>query len=544
MLRRAPSRRWLAACGLLLLVFGLRTTLTSCHYSVTADEFHHLPAGLLHLERGDFSPIDMNPPLARMLQALAIVGERPLLPVEGILHASQPSSSWLLGYAFQRANRSRYHALFEHARAVTMLLGVLLLASVALWSRRVWGEAGALASLAFLAFEPNTVAHAGLVTTDVPFCLMAVLTLWAAQRMFAGGGAAWVVWLGAALGLAQLTRFTGLVLYPALLVAALIVARPLWPALTKLAAAGLLSLLVLNAGYLFHGSLSSAASYSFRGEAWRTLQRWSVPVPLPLDYMRAVELKAVQNEGGFPTYLNGVVYSEGAPWYYDLEALALKTPLAGLALLLGSLLLRPGPLASPARAALVLCGATAGSLLLAASLTDLNLGVRYVLLVLPLAAFLLGGLARRAPRAVGLALTLYALESVAAHPNELAFFNLAAGGSRGGLRYLAASNLDWGQDLPALRRFMTERGIPSIRLAYFGRVDPRLYGVEYELPDLAFPPGWYAISANFLVGRPYGLYDLRTGEQRITDGREFARFRAMEPTAVAGASIYVYELPP
>ena len=57
-------------------------------------------------------------------------------------------------------------------------------------------------------------------------------------------------------------------------------------------------------------------------------------------------------------------------------------------------------------------------------------------------------------------------------PDYLAYFNEFAGGPNGD-RILVDSNLDWGQDLKGLKRFMDSRGIDRIYLSYFGTDSPR-----------------------------------------------------------------------
>jgi hypothetical protein len=45
-------------------------------------------------------------------------------------------------------------------------------------------------------------------------------------------------------------------------------------------------------------------------------------------------------------------------------------------------------------------------------------------------------------------------------------------------RYLTDSNLDWGQGLIAVRDYELKHPGQSIKLAYFGSVNPALYGVR------------------------------------------------------------------
>ena len=62
------------------------------------------------------------------------------------------------------------------------------------------------------------------------------------------------------------------------------------------------------------------------------------------------------------------------------------------------------------------------------------------------------------------------------------------------------------------------------------------------MPPSRFPePGWYAVSVNFVQGRPHLLRDGRGGA--FPAGMdEFGYFRFFEPAARAGYSIDVYHL--
>ena len=80
---------------------------------------------------------------------------------------------------------------------------------------------------------------------------------------------------------------------------------------------------------------------------------------------------------------------------------------------------------------------------------------------------------------VSLLVLLEAIEVVAVHPYELSFFNRLIGGPKNGYKYLADSNLDWGQDLKGLKQWMDRNGVRHINLDYFGTADPSYYGIEY-----------------------------------------------------------------
>jgi len=79
------------------------------------------------------------------------------------------------------------------------------------------------------------------------------------------------------------------------------------------------------------------------------------------------------------------------------------------------------------------------------------------------------------------------------------YFNEFAGGPTKGYRYLADSNIDWGQDLISLKRYMEKNNLDSIYLSHFGLVSPAIYGIKFK----RLPPnpiqGTVAISVTFLA---------------------------------------------
>jgi hypothetical protein len=183
--------------------------------------------------------------------------------------------------------------------------------------------------------------------------------------------------------------------------------------------------------------------------------------------------------------------------------------------------------------------------------THLNLGLRHVLPLYPFIYLLIGAaaqsfvehatVARRI--ALGLLIVL-ALETLSVFPNYIAFFNLAARPYR--LELLSDSNLDWGQDLPALADWQQRNPTAyPLYLAYFGTAPPWEYGLNYvpaqggyflERGDAQWPErpgGVVAVSALLLQG---------TGVPRNLQ-TYYAQFRTLRPREILGGSIYLYDVP-
>jgi hypothetical protein len=141
-----------------------------------------------------------------------------------------------------------------------------------------------------------------------------------------------------------------------------------------------------------------------------------------------------------------------------------------------------------------------------------------------------------------------ALSSFAAAPHYLAYFNELAGGPGQGLHWLADSNLDWGQALRELPRWLDRRGITEVNLCYFGTADPDAYGLRYvalpggtsysHAPSQPRLPGYVAISATHLAGIHHSP-ELRAWYRAL-----LARAHPVGVVAYAIHVFYVPALPP
>ncbi len=499
--------------------------------SVMFDENFHLPAGIAIVARRDFSVSVAQPPLVKTACALAALAAGARVPPA---HALPPNAEYAAGEDFQHANRDRYVRVFTAARLVVAALSGLLGLLVWRWARRLYGPHGAALALAAYAFSPEALAHAGVVGMDLATALGFTASLYAFWRFARGGAWGWLACTALALGLSLLTRFSAVQLAPAFLaLAALGAARGrlrspgrVWLGLALLP---FTSLLMLNAGYLFQTSLAPLSSWHFRSDSFQSLARaWpALRLPLPDPCIAGFDyISSLQAQGALRTFLLGRV-SEHSHWYYMPFALLIKWPLGFLGLLgaraafdvwLGRGATRDR-IARPRRAwhERFLLIPAAVLLIVAMFFAHLDVGIRYLLPIVPLLCVWIGGLlahparvaaARRAPlrrwRRFALALALLmAAETLSAAPYELSFFNRLAGAHPD--RLINDSNVDWGQGLIALRDELRRRGIDHIQLVYHGTTDPALYGIDYEayLGGVPSPDSdWLAVSSYYLVGLP------------------------------------------
>ncbi|HTI49578.1 MAG TPA: glycosyltransferase family 39 protein [Planctomycetaceae bacterium] len=597
------SRRALtiAIVGLLVLHAGLGID-AARRLTVTHDEYWHLPSGFLAWRTGRFDYDHLNPPLARLWATW------PLLFTQASCDANiAPGDLFHLGHQFLADNRGSYEFYLALCRSMNVTWSVLAGLVLVLWSRALFGDKAALLTAALWAFCPTALANSSLVTPDAGGACLFVATLYAVWRYARRSDWRTAGIVGLLLGLAQLAKFTNLLLYP--------LALTVWwlaresddavgsgallrgdarlgnvaKAMGRWLAIGAISLVVINVGYLFRGSLSPLDDYHFQS---RFLQRIAasagplkrVPVPLPRDYLAGVDHQRAIMEAPHPVYLDGKWNVTGYPEYY-LRALAYKLPHAaqGLCLLSMLFILFPGRQPRLLRTQLLLLLPVVLVIAVASSM-GMQLGIRYVLPALPFLLLFAGQAARwcegswsraneqpsgrtsergtgpshgtpghrtrsstgegarfRTVLVVGAALTLPF--SLRYHPHHLAYFNEWSGGPLGGRQHLLDSNLDWGQDLRGLKLFLDEQRIDDIGLAYFGMIPPAELGIRYHVPPRTPAPGWYAISAHFLHGGPHTVCN-PDGSYRPADIYEFSWLRRFQPVARIGYSIDVFHVTP
>lgn len=513
--------------------------------SPTFDEICHLPAGLALLATGDVALNREHPPLVKELAGLAASSLRPHLPLAGAAYAR--ADEWRFGGdVFYHAGNDPM-ALVRAGRLPVAALSLLAAGACFGWARQRFGEAAGLGALALYALSPLVLAHGALVTTDAGATLGMVATMWlwwratrmprvepggldadpGARRAHQMGSLAPYALCGLALGAALAAKFSALLLLPMMLACDLLAnaLRGWHRRLAGWTVTLIVAMVVLQLSYL-----SLAA---------------------PLQYLQDARLVYATNPTGYRYYLAGR-FEPRFPEYF-LVAMAVKSTPVELLAMLGGLALAWSRRRERWREDLYLWLPALGWIA-AMSLLAVPIGVRYVLPAYAL-LFVLGGalvpellrLRARLPRLRSIAPALLALlllvnatDSLLAFPGYISYFNRFAGGPAGGTRWLDDSNVDWGQNLYRLPRWLAARGIRRARVLSMGVATPPLQGpgvtIEPMLSsDWGRPrPGAYAISAHVLVR---GLEAAEQGAP--TDW--LRRYRALD---TFDGSMYLYVFPP
>jgi 4-amino-4-deoxy-L-arabinose transferase-like glycosyltransferase len=556
----------LAAAAVLLVLDHTRED------SPSADEPIHILSGWFAVASRSAIVNIEHPPLMKVLSGLAL-SALPLEPPPAKVPMGNPFLTY--GPDFFYRNAVPVDTILAAARAPFLAVLAALLLLVFFAARKRYGPVPALFAVGLLAFDPNLLAHAGIVHTDAGAALMFLAAVLAWDAALSRPTPPRILFAGAVLGLALATKFSAVYLLPILLLQTLLAVRrdgaaaaSLGKALLRLCAAGVAALLVVVAVYAAVTSgmaredqksviREKVGARGAAPELAEKIVRIAEVSPALAHYLGGLASVARQNAvGGGVTYLNGRISTDGFPEYFFV-AFGAKSTLAFLAVFLAlvvAALRRTPGLSEEWRLYLT----PVVALFLASIGTSYNIGIRHLLPIYPFLALFGAALfsrawnrrresgRARAAAAVWLALpVLCAVEAARIHPHELSYFNPLVGGPERGRSILSDSNVDWGLDLRRLAAELKRRGITDSTVAYFGSDN-----VSYRLgvPDFSAVPEvrgqTVAISAFLLAAGPefYAYHGLATLADALGSlQRQIAA--SGRPAGRVGYSIYLYELP-
>lgn len=512
----------LIALGLVFF-FVAHGALSVQKVSITADELYHLRYGANILSLRSKRIDDSKMPIT----------------------ALNAIPSKLAAHVPEGGLRAYLSSLFA-ARMATIMFSACVAYLVYHWSRLLGGFSGGIASLLLYIMDPNLIAHSQLVTTDVyaaGFVLAVSFWTWkfAVQRNLFNG-----LMCAAVLGLSQLAKYSTIVLLPLMCVALVLhdaptllsnirstgfiaVGRYAGKLALYLAAAISATLLLVNAGFLFYRPFMALRDYPFASAVFQSVQGTEVlqdlPIPVPYPYLKGLDLVSYREQNGWSIYLLGQLrMGRGFPGYF-LVASALKTPIATQVVLIVAL---AAYLANPRRKSNFLM---ADIFLLVPAMFyaiyfnffyNSQLGIRYYLIIFPLLYVLAGGLFskwtdfRARDKTAVYVLLAYLVTSVLSYyPFYLAYFNEIVLDRTNAYKYLADSNLSWGQEAYYVRDFLAVH--PAAKHATSRPASGQLIVSASELVGVISPPQAFAwLRDNFEpVGTiAYGvlIYDIRPSD--------------------------------
>ncbi len=342
-----------------------------------------------------------------------------------------------------------------------LLTGILIY----IWAGELFGITAALLCLLLFVFNPNFMAHGKQITSDAATSFFFLASLYCFWRWMNTHQRRAFVFTCLAVAGTMISKYTGVLLLPVFVLiltglgvrhwlhAGAFPVRNFLTGLLKLFLMGICVLFVLNLLYLFNGTSKRTSDFKWQSRQFQSLKTWALPVPLPQVYALGLDYSAYLQEN--PAYGRGNNYIVGklrrrARWYAYPVMFGLKNPLGFLILLGWALAIRPRSLPTDsANNFPYYLGIPFAAVFLYFDLAvDAQLGIRYILPLLPLAILYTGHLlslpCRKPAKILQAVLIIWSvISALSYHPHYMTYFNELIGKRIQAYRYLADSNLEW-----------------------------------------------------------------------------------------------------
>jgi hypothetical protein len=578
-----------------LLLFMFMVAILSMNGdSLTMDELAHIPSGYSYLTQRDMRLNPEHPPLLKDWAAIPLVFMSLKFDTGFGAWKDDVNGQWSMGWKFIFNSGNNPAKIIFWSRIPMILILMLMGFYVFHWAKELFGKKIALFTLFLFSFSPTFIAHGRYVTTDVGAAAAFFIATYYFIKWLKDANKKNLIIAGVVFGIAQLIKFSLFLLIPYFGLLLLVWIYIKWREGNKLFKVFIVHCLkfivVLIIGYIIVYPIyqyhvlnypperqvrdAEFITRSFMIRPIANLIVWMSDKPILRaygQYLFGLSMVFQRATGGNTTFFLGEVSGAGWKNYFPV-VYAIKEPLALHIFTILVLLF----LASqgnkefwkkifsslskilkenfPEIAMLIFLAIY----WLFTLLSNLNIGVRHILPTLPFVYLLISGQIKRMSERVkgkkklfigywSLVVFLmlwYALSSLSVFPYYLTHFNELVGGPKNGYLYVTDSNLDWGQDLKRLAKWVDEQEIKKIKVDYFGGSDTRYYlGDKFEPWHGDWKPenakgSWLAISATFLQ---QGRAEPAPGFDQPTD--YYLWLNQYQPVTVIGNSIFVYYIP-
>jgi len=468
--------------ALLLVLFGaVNIIATYTQLSHTADESPHFTTGMQWWDRHEYNYEPLHPPLARLMGASIPYFSGITLP-----KYSGWGNYWNTGNNMFYSNGKYLQNLFM-VRLGMLPFYLLSCALVYHWSRKLFGDQAALASLGLYVTLPTLAAHAGLLTTDMGGAAMLMAGIMASLRWLKKPDLFNSILAGATLGAMVAAKFSAAFYWP--------VSMFLMAVLNQLAAPEARAFTITKKHFLWAGVvalecfliLGSFYFFSFN------------------ELIQGFEDVLNKNKRGHATFLFHKLYNQGV-WYFFPVLYLFKTPLAFLLANLVSMVL----VVSDRKISVeILFPLVAALAVFAIGMpSNINIGLRHALSVYPLLAVPAGygmlwlwrkNKALKVLAALLIAFQLY--DFMRFFPDRIQYYNQAALAYSGDRPEKIAydSDLDWGQEYLLLAKAIKKHEIKELYGCFWYGGFLRRMNVTLGLQPMDCPAervkGWIAVGA-------------------------------------------------
>ncbi len=305
------SKSNILAFGILGLMFILPIS-SAWNDSAIMDELAHIPSGYSYVALQDYRLNPEHPPLLKDLTGLSLLLVRPNFPTNIASWTSDINGQWIQGSEFLYNAGNNPDTIVFFSRLPFILLAVFFGWLLFWYVKKRYNDRIALLSLFFFAFSPTFLAHSRYVTTDMGAAFGFFIGILGLVTFLERPTLKNVLLAGLLLGIAQLLKFSLVLLFPIYTVITLVwllVEHPYWNGFARfsfyiLRMAGkailvfVVAQIVITAVYSYHVINYPAVSLRADGTTWTKEELTNIvklPEPARTQTMSDVPLSQMRD---------------------------------------------------------------------------------------------------------------------------------------------------------------------------------------------------------------------------------------------------------
>ncbi len=196
--------------------FGIMVSVSQGE-SPIMDELAHIPAGYGYDKYFDNRLNPEHPPLVKMIAALPLTFMNLTFHTQNASWAKAVNGQWDAGAEFLYRSGNNPNQIVQWARIGPMLLTLILIFLIYLWASELLGIWWGLLPALLFALSPTVLAHGHFVTTDIGAALGFLLSIYYFIKFQENQTKKNLILAGVGFGIAQLLKFSGVILIPYLL---------------------------------------------------------------------------------------------------------------------------------------------------------------------------------------------------------------------------------------------------------------------------------------------------------------------------------------
>ena len=602
--------------------------------TITSDEVAHISAGYYYFRTGRYFLNPEHPPLVKDIAALPLLFVNPYMPK---IDASNTSSGgytysdnaypfkdttfskklemtndeWDFGNAFLFNQKNNPDTIALYSRISVIFFNSIFLFILFWLLLKLWSPRDSLLSIFFIVFSQFNIAHGSLVTMDFMSSvlqLIAIASFAIYLKKYVGNKKIlnWYLLSIIFTTLALLSKFSSLVIFPAMFIGGLIyisVSKQSWKEfgkyLVRFSSFTLATLLLVSFVYYFHmrnmtndemvsqivfnytQQIDSAKPVDITGAGYLTALAISNPVTKGLaEYLSGVLMVSDRmNIADQHIYFMGNVYdAEGAGVLYFPVLYLTKLPLQflfiGVVVLLfilynfifdkKKLKIKFFNFINTPLSLLLLIFVYLYSVITLSS--NFQIGLRHILpIILAISLLVAKGMDFylneiilfrffKIKYVLGFLAVILIVSVFMAFPNYLPYYNYFGGGTDNGYKIATDSNYDWGQDIKELGKWVQDNKIDKIYTNVFTAVPLKYYfgDTKYEDYNIAWwglpdPGSYIAVSAtmyqnNVYYKEKYPAVDNTPDEEKLPYEKKYSILKD-NLVAKIGKTIFVFKVP-